>query len=153
FLIFETFGDLNEIRQAIGAAREVVGDELPVVALMTFSESGRTPLGELPDTVARGLCELDVDALGANCSVGPARLLPVVERLVALSGDRPVGVMPNAGWPERAGSRLVYPATPNYLADYTRRFIDAGATLIGGCCGVTPEHVRAMRAVIDRPTI
>ncbi len=147
-LILETFSDLNEIREAILAAKEVAPD-VPLVAQMTFTEDGRTPLGDSAETVARTLLELKADVIGANCSVGPARLLPVVNTMANLAGGAPVSVMPNAGWPQRAGPRIIYPATPDYFADFTRRFLFAGATLIGGCCGTTPKHIRVMRAALD----
>ncbi len=151
-LILETFSDLNEIREAILAAKEVAPG-VPVIAQMTFTEDGRTPLGDWPDAVARTLADLEVDVIGANCSVGPARLLPVVKVLVHHAAGTPISVMPNAGWPQRAGPRLIYPATPDYFADYARRFLDTGAALIGGCCGSTPQHIRAMRAALDEAIV
>ncbi len=151
-LILETFSDVGEITQAIKAAREVNPD-LPIIAHMTFTEDGYTPLGDTPDQVARTLIELGADVIGANCSVGPARLLPVIQTLsrhAQAAEHRPrVSIQPNAGWPQRMGSRLIYPATPEYFGEYTRRFLDAGATIIGGCCGTTPQHIRVMRSVLD----
>ncbi len=151
-LILETFSDLNEIREAILAAREIA-PHTPLVAQMTFAEDGRTPLGDSPDAVARALIDLRVDVIGANCSVGPARLLPVVQALARHAAGASVSVMPNAGWPQRAGPRIVYPATPDYFADYTHRFLAAGAALIGGCCGTTPQHIRVMRAALDEEMV
>ena len=151
-LILETFSDLNEIREAVLAAKDVAPDT-PLVAQMTFGEDGRTPLGDAPEAIARTLIELGVDVIGANCSVGPARLLPVINMLAHHAGATPVSVMPNAGWPQRVGPRIIYPATPDYFADYTRRFLFAGATLIGGCCGTTPAHIRAMRAALDEAIV
>jgi methionine synthase / methylenetetrahydrofolate reductase(NADPH) len=151
-LIFETFSDLNEIVQAIKAAREVNAN-LPLIAQMTYTEDGCTPLGDTPEQVARKLCELEVDVIGANCSVGPAKLLPVVQSLARHAAQvdcRPlVSIQPNAGWPQRLDSRLIYPATPEYFGDFARRFLQAGASIIGGCCGTTPDHIRAMRAALD----
>jgi len=151
-LIFETFSDLGEITQAIKAAKEVAPD-VPVIAQMTFTEDGCTPLGDAADLVAQTLIDLGVNVLGANCSVGPARLLPVIQTLArhAHASDRAplVSIQPNAGWPQRMGPRLVYPATPEYFGDYARRFLNAGATIVGGCCGTTPQHIRAMRTVLD----
>ncbi len=151
-LILETFSDLNEIVQAINAAREV-DDQLPLIAQMTFTEDGCTPLGDTPEQVARKLCDLQVDVIGANCSVGPAKLLPVVQALARHAAQvdcRPlVSIQPNAGWPQRMGARLIYPATPEYFGEFARRFLHAGASIIGGCCGTTPEHIRAMRAALD----
>jgi homocysteine S-methyltransferase len=137
-VILETFSDLNEIVQAIKAAREV-NASLPLIAQMTFTEDGCTPLGDTPEDVARKLCELEVDVIGANCSVGPAKLLPVVQALARHAAQvdcRPlVSIQPNAGWPQRLDARLIYPATPEYFGDFARRFLQAGASIIGGCCG------------------
>ncbi len=151
-LILETFSDLNEIVQAITAARAVNGN-LAIIAQMTFTEDGCTPLGDTPEEVARKLCDLEVDVIGANCSVGPAKLLPVVQALTRCARQvdcRPlVSIQPNAGWPQRMDARLIYPATPEYFGDFARRFLQAGAAIVGGCCGTTPDHIRAMRAVLD----
>jgi homocysteine S-methyltransferase len=150
-LILETFGDLDEIQQAIRAAQAVC--DLPIIAQMTFTLDGRTSLGHTPDVIARSLSEMGVAVIGANCSVGPARVLPVIEAMRAALGD-PSGppyfsAQPNAGWPESAGGRIMYPATPEYLGDYARRFVVAGAILVGGCCGTTPDHIRAMRLTLN----
>ena len=151
-LILETFSDLHEIREAILAAKEIA-PSLPLVAQMTFTEDSRTPLGDSPVEVARALLHLKADVIGANCSVGPARLLPVVDAMASAAGGTPVSVMPNAGWPQRVGPRILYPATPDYFFDFTHRFLLAGAALIGGCCGTTPGHVRVMRAALDEAFI
>jgi len=150
-LILETFGDLDEIQQAIRAAQAAC--DLPIIAQMTFTLDGRTSLGHTPDVIARSLSEMGVAVIGANCSVGPARVLPVIEAMRAALGD-PSGppyfsAQPNAGWPESAGGRIMYPATPEYLGDYARRFVVAGAILVGGCCGTTPDHIRAMRLTLN----
>ena len=150
-LALETFSDLGELREALHAARDAAPG-VPVCALVTFTEDGSTPLGEAADRVAATLVDLGADLIGANCSVGPARLLPVVATLVARAGDVPVAVKPNAGWPQRVGARLIYPATPDYFAEYAARFLEAGARLVGGCCGTTPAHVSAMRRALERHT-
>jgi len=169
-LILETFGDLAEIQEAIRAAQAAC--DLPIIAQMTFTLDGRTPTGHLPEAVALALAELGVAVIGANCSVGPARVLPVIQAMRAalenqdLTGFRPtegwhnlsglkpyLSAQPNAGWPESASGRIMYPATPAYFGDYARRFIMAGATLVGGCCGTTPEHVRAMRLALNALTL
>jgi methionine synthase I (cobalamin-dependent)/5,10-methylenetetrahydrofolate reductase len=150
-LILETFSDLEEMRLALKAARAAC--DLPVVAQMTFTQDRRTPVGYTPETCATALAELGADVIGVNCSVGPARVLPVVEAMAAaLAGRaRPVylSAQPNAGWPEAAGGRLLYPATPAYFGEYAQRFVQAGVSLVGGCCGTTPEHIRAMRLALD----
>ena len=158
-LFLETFGDLAEIQEAIRAAQSVC--DLPIVAQMTFTIDARTPLGHTPNVVALALSEMGVAVIGANCSVGPARVLPVIEAMRATLENRdpkglgdPSGLpylsaQPNAGWPESAAGRILYPATPEYFGDYARRFVVAGATLVGGCCGTTPNHIRAMRLTLN----
>lgn len=151
-LIFETFGDLKEIEVAIRTARELT--DLPAIAQMTFMNEGTTPVGYLPEQVARTLMNLPVEVVGANCSVGPARILPVIETMIAARderGERPLyfSAQPNAGFPEAKGGRIFYPATPEYFGDYAMKFAEAGVMVIGGCCGTTPNHVRAMRIGLD----
>ena len=151
-LILETFGDLVEIQEAIRAAKAVC--DLPIIAQMTFTIDARTPLGHTPEVVARTLAEMGVAVIGANCSVGPARILPVIEALraaldAAATSTIYLSAQPNAGWPESAAGRIMYPATPEYFGDYARRFAAAGATIVGGCCGTTPDHIRAMRLTLN----
>jgi homocysteine S-methyltransferase len=152
-LILETFSDLAEITLALKAARAAC--DLPIVAQMTFTQDRRTPLGFAPESCATVLAGLGADVIGVNCSVGPARLLPVVQAMHGAlgtggtGGGPPLAVQPNAGWPEAAGGRLLYPATPAYFGEYAQQFVQAGATLVGGCCGTTPEHIRAMRLALD----
>ncbi len=151
-LIIETISDLAEMVEAVSAARSVA--DLPVVAMMTFGEDGRTIAGNEVRQVISTLHELKVDVIGANCSVGPQRILPVVETMTALldamgAGGTAVAGMPNAGWPSHVGNRVIYPSSPEYLADFARQAAAAGVKLIGGCCGTTPEHIRAMRAALS----
>lgn len=150
-IMIETMGDLNEMDAAIEATREV--SDLPIVALMTFAEDGLTLSGSTPETVLRHLADRQVDVIGANCSVGPQRLLPAVRDLArAAQGlDNPpwIAALPNAGWPARVGARLIYHSSPEYFAQFTADAIDAGARIIGGCCGTTPLHTEAMRAAAD----
>jgi len=152
-LILETFGDLVEIQLAIRAAQATC--DLPIIAQMTFTIDARTPMGHTPEVVALALAEAGVAAIGANCSVGPARILPVIQAMrAALDAPDPSGLpylsaQPNAGWPESAAGRVMYPATPEYFGDYARRFVVAGATIVGGCCGTTPDHIRAMRLTLN----
>ncbi|MBN1121630.1 MAG: bifunctional homocysteine S-methyltransferase/methylenetetrahydrofolate reductase [Anaerolineae bacterium] len=151
-LIFETFHDLLEIETAILAAREIT--DLPVIAQVTFSRDDRTLLGNTPGQVAETLAGLGVNVIGVNCSNGPAQAMRVVKAMqVALPGDSPVAFssMPNAGWPEHVGGRVMYASGPDYFADYSAAFRDQGVSIIGGCCGTTPEHIAAMRAALDNP--
>lgn len=150
-LIFDTFSDLIELREAVSAAREV-SPEIPIVAQMTFTEDSHTPLGHTPATVAEQLAALPVDVVGINCSIGPAGVLRVLRKLrQALPDSIRLSAQPNAGWPERIGGRMMYPATPEYFGEYALAFVKAGACLVGGCCGTTPEHITQMRAALDDP--
>jgi homocysteine S-methyltransferase len=151
-LIFDTFSDLFELREAVLAAREVAAD-IPVVTHVTFTEDGRTPLGHTPQKVADILAELPVDVIGINCSIGPAGVLQVLRILRDyLPNDTRLSAQPNAGWPERVGERIMYPATPEYFGEYALAFVEAGARLVGGCCGTTPNHIAHMRASLDDPS-
>ncbi len=143
---FETFSDLVEIQAAIRAAREV-DRSVPILAMMTVDEEGRTPEGVPPEWLGRKLEETDADVIGVNCSVGPASMLSVVEAMAAVT-CRPLAAMPNAGIPRAVDGRMHYLTSPAYMARYVRRFVRAGARVVGGCCGVTPDHTRAMRSVL-----
>jgi methionine synthase I (cobalamin-dependent)/5,10-methylenetetrahydrofolate reductase len=140
--LLETFQDLNELRQAFLAIRSQ--SELPVLAQVTVEEGGRTAYGTDVETVARTLESWGVDAVGLNCSVGPAEILEAIERMAAAT-TLPLLAQPNAGLPRKVGDRKMYLASPEYMARYARRMVDAGVRFVGGCCGTTPEHIRRMR--------
>ncbi|MGH3669636.1 MAG: bifunctional homocysteine S-methyltransferase/methylenetetrahydrofolate reductase [Pseudonocardiaceae bacterium] len=140
-LILETFGDLESLVQAVEVANSE--SHLSVVAQLTFGDDGRTLRGEDPGTAAAVLSDLPVIALGANCTVGPAVLLGVVAEL-ARNTQLPVSVQPNAGVPQRLGGRVRYARNATYFAQTAHRFVTAGATFLGGCCGTTPAHLRAV---------
>ena len=142
-IILETQTDMAEALIAIDAVRSVTGD-LPLVVQMTYTEDGRTLYGSYPEDVVHAVLGKKVDLLGANCSVGPQKLLEIVERLKRRS-QLPISVMPNAGLPRFVHGRFVYLSSPEYLAEYAQRFSAAGARLVGGCCGTTPTHTRKMR--------
>jgi homocysteine S-methyltransferase len=148
--MMETFSDLDEIALAIGAVRSMA--DLPIVAQMAFTDEGVTFTGRTPGQVARALRELGVQALGANCSVGSSTLYEVLEHMVPEAGGLPLAIQPNAGLPSRVGERLMYLSSPAYMAEYAGRMIEAGARLVGGCCGTTPEHIAAMRRALERKT-
>ncbi|MBK6765997.1 MAG: bifunctional homocysteine S-methyltransferase/methylenetetrahydrofolate reductase [bacterium] len=137
--IVETISNLLEMREAIGAIRDLC--DLPIVATMTFTEDGKTLVGDKPSQVKRALIEYGADVVGANCSVGPQAMLDVMERMSG--GDVPLCAQPNAGNARVVGGRYIYLASPQYFADYALRFAEVGVALIGGCCGTTPEHIRA----------
>lgn len=142
-IILETQTDMAEALIAIDAVRSVTGD-VPLVVQMTYTEDGRTLYGSYPEDVVHAVLGKKVDLLGANCSVGPQKLLEIVERLKRRS-ELPISVMPNAGLPRFVHGRFVYLSSPEYLAEYAQRFTAAGARLVGGCCGTTPTHTRKMR--------
>lgn len=142
-IVIETISDLHEMERAIAAVRSVKAD-LPIIAQMTFSEEGKTLIGNKPTEIARRLSDLGVSAVGANCSVGPQGILDVIEKMAGASRV-PLVAQPNAGLPHLVGGRLLYLASPEYFEEYTRRLVESGVSLIGGCCGTTPEHVRAIR--------
>jgi homocysteine S-methyltransferase len=144
-IIVETMIDPNEARQALLAAREV--GSLPVVVQMTVQDDGSTPTGALPEDFTRKLDEWGADIIGLNCSVGPAAILEALEIMAAVT-DRKLSAQPNAGIPRTVQGRNIYLSSPEYLASYARRFIQTGARLVGGCCGTTPEHIRAIKAAV-----
>ncbi len=146
-VVFETFTDLVEIQAAVRAAREIC--ELPVVAMMTVDEEGRTPEGVPPEWMVQKLEATEAEVIGINCSVGPASMLPVLETLAA-SASLPLAAMPNAGIPRPVEGRMIYLTSPAYMGRYARRFRRLGARVIGGCCGVTPEHIQAMSEALGQ---
>lgn len=140
-IMLETFGDIESLAQA--AAVALAECDLPVVAQLTFGDDGRTLRGEEPREAAAALAGLHVSAIGANCTVGPAVLQEVVRELAA-GCTLPISVQPNAGVPRRLGRQLRYARDTEYFAEAARQFVASGATLVGGCCGTTPAHVRAV---------
>ena len=140
--IIETFGDLEEVAQAVKAAREV-DPTMPVVAQMTIGTDGRTPFGASPEDVAAWLDGLGADVIGLNCSVGPQGILEGIERMVHVT-RRKLSAQPNAGMPREVGGRHMYMASAEYMATYARHLVQAGARIVGGCCGTTPEHIHAI---------
>ncbi|HEX9728380.1 MAG TPA: bifunctional homocysteine S-methyltransferase/methylenetetrahydrofolate reductase [Gemmatimonadales bacterium] len=143
--ILETFSDLDELHAAFDAVR--ARTDLPVVAQVTITGDGRTSYGTEVETVARAVTEWGADVLGLNCSVGPAGMLDAIERM-AQATTLPLSAQPNAGMPRTVGDRQIYLASPDYMARYTRRLIDAGARFVGGCCGTTPDHIKRLRAEV-----
>ena len=145
-VILETFGFLEELHQAILAAREV-DSKMPVVALVTIDDEGTSLDGSSPETFGKLLQDWGADVIGCNCSVGPVTMLDALERVRAVT-DKPLCAMPNAGIPRSVEGRNIYLCSPEYMASYTRKFLAAGVTLVGGCCGTTPDHIRSMRSAL-----
>ena len=146
-IIIETMTDLFEIHEAIKAARELAPN-LPIITSMTFTRDDRTLLGDDPAKVARLLSEWGTDVIGINCSSGPEQVLRILRQMQLHNPQARFSVMPNAGWPEQVGGRIMYPAAPEYFGEYALAFWQAGANLIGGCCGTTPQHIAAMSQAI-----
>jgi homocysteine S-methyltransferase len=140
--ILETFSDMDEMHAAMRAVRAV--SDLPVVCQMTVGTDGLTYYGTDPETFTKQLTAWGADVIGVNCSVGPAGVLDAVEKMVKAT-DRPISGQPNAGLPKDVGDRKIYLASPEYMASYARRMIEAGARFVGGCCGSTPEHIKKIR--------
>jgi methionine synthase / methylenetetrahydrofolate reductase(NADPH) len=147
-LVLETFSSPLELLEAVRAARRVSAD-LPIVAEVSVAEDGNTLAGTTPAEVVAALSALRVDVLGVNCGVGPQAALDAIQQMRPLTST-PLSAMPNAGHPTTQGGRQIYVSTPDYFADYARRFAEAGVSIIGGCCGTTPEHIAAMRGVLPR---
>jgi homocysteine S-methyltransferase len=152
FFILETFTDMDELGEAVRAIRSF--SRLPIVAQLTFSEEGTAFDGTRPQDAFRLLSSENVhaslvQAIGANCTIGPQLLMPVLQEFAAVAGDIPLSAMPNAGFPKRVGDRIVYPrSSPEYFAAFAREAAALGVRILGGCCGTTPEHIRAMAAAV-----
>ncbi len=144
-LILETFTDVTELATAIRAVQAI--SDLPIIAQLTFAEDLLTLAGQDIATVVATLKPLDIAALGTNCTIGPQGVLDVVEAMKPLT-DLSLSAMPNAGFPKMVDGRYFYLTTPQYCADYTRLLLDAGVTIVGGCCGTTPQHIKLMHEAL-----
>jgi homocysteine S-methyltransferase len=144
-LILETFGNLNELREAVRAAHEASGGEVAIVAQVTIDDFGHLPGGTDTETFTREMDSWPVDVIGLNCSVGPKATLETIERMMQFS-SKPMSAMPNAGLPTRVEGRNMYLCSPEYMAQYARRLLWAGVRIIGGCCGTTPDHIKLIRS-------
>jgi methionine synthase I (cobalamin-dependent)/5,10-methylenetetrahydrofolate reductase len=145
-LVLETIVALNEAEQAILAAHEVA-PHLPVFALITVDEDANCLDGSSPEMAAARLTAWGADGIGVNCSTGPATVLTALEKLAAAT-SLPLAAMPNAGMPRAVDGRNIYLTSPEYMASFARKFLKAGAQFIGGCCGTTPNHIRAMKSAL-----
>ncbi len=144
--VLETIADLSEMGQAIKAVKEVAPD-LPVVAQMTVGRDGNSLYGTEPSVFARRMVEWGADVIGVNCSVGPAAMFDTLEKMATVT-DLPLAAQPNGGLPKNVDGRLIYLSSPDYFAKFAQRFIEAGARVVGGCCGTTPEHIRAIAGAV-----
>ncbi len=146
----ETMTDLTEATLAVRAARAVAPD-LPVMATMTFDKTRRgffTVMGVSIEQAVRGLTDAGADILGSNCGNGIQVMVEIAREFRART-DRPIAIQSNAGLPEQRGGVIVYPEEPEFMAAHARTLLDLGVTLIGGCCGTTPDHIRAIRKMVD----
>jgi methionine synthase / methylenetetrahydrofolate reductase(NADPH) len=147
--LLETFSDIEELLTAIDAIRGF--SNLPVIAQMTFSEEGTASGGTRPADAAIRLAAANVQVIGSNCTLGPQSLLPIIEELSRGAGAIPRSAMPNVGFPRRMGDRTVYPkSSPEYFAHFAQDAAVLGVRILGGCCGTTPEHIRAMADAVTK---
>jgi methionine synthase I (cobalamin-dependent)/5,10-methylenetetrahydrofolate reductase len=146
-IILETFTLAEELIQAIRAAREINPD-IPVIAQVTVNEEGNLVSGEPLEKFVELVSQYKPDVIGFNCSVGPKPMLDALEKLRSLT-DLPISVQPNAGYPVNIGGRNIYMTSPEYIAEYSKRFIQTGANIVGGCCGTNPFHIKAIRRAVQ----
>ncbi|MDQ1451455.1 MAG: methionine synthase / methylenetetrahydrofolate reductase [Acidobacteriaceae bacterium] len=145
-LIVETMPAINEAEQAIYAAKQVAPD-VPLLAMVTVDEDANCLDGTPAEVAAARLAAAGADAIGCNCSTGPATVLTAIERMRGAT-ELPLVAMPNAGMPRNVDGRNIYLCSPEYMASFARKFVRAGVQFIGGCCGTTPNHIRAMKSAI-----
>ena len=147
--LLETFTSVREAIVAVKTAR-AVAPELPVVAEISFDAADKTAEGLSARDAGQALIDAGADFAGANCGLGPPAVLRLIKEMAAVPGIRLVA-QPSAGRPTLVQRRVVYQATAEYMADYARRFVEAGAVIVGGCCGTSPRHIGAMRRALDAP--
>jgi homocysteine S-methyltransferase len=145
-IVLETFALVSELQQAIAAVRDI-DPNVPIVAQVTINDEGNLLSGASLESFVKGVAATGVDAVGLNCSVGPRAMLDALETLKTLTA-LPISVQPNAGLPQNIGGRNIYMTSPEYMAEYAKRFIQTGASIVGGCCGTNPEHIRAIRRAV-----
>ena len=145
YLLFETCIDIQEMRAGLLAAKDATS--LPIICQLSYSEDGRTVTGTDPQTAAITLEALGADIIGVNCSLGPQELVPIVKTL-AENCSVPISVLPNAGMPRLENGRTIFPMGPEEFASWGAKLVAAGATYLGGCCGTTPAHIKALAAAV-----
>ncbi len=146
-IILETFILAKELVQALRAVREL-DDNIPVIGQVTINEDGNLLSGAPLERFIDKLKDYKIDAVGLNCSVGPKPMLDALEKLKTLT-TLPISIQPNAGYPQNIGGRNIYMTSPEYMAEYAKRFIQTGASIVGGCCGTNPSHIRAIRKAVQ----
>ncbi len=146
-IILESFALVKELIQAVRAVREISAD-IPIVAQVTINDSGVLLSGAPLSRFIEKIQDYKIDAIGLNCSVGPKLMLDALEVLKDLT-DLPISIQPNAGLPQNIGGRNIYLTSPEYIAEYAKRFIQTGANIVGGCCGTNPSHIKAIRRAIS----
>ncbi len=146
FILLETFSHLPTLKKAIEGVRKASAD-IPILAQMTISEEGNTFYGITPEQVVRELSQAPIQAVGFNCSVGPAGMLDAVQAARPAT-NLPLSAQPNAGLPQKVEGRTLYLATPEYMAEYAKRMILVGVNIVGSCCGSMPAHTRAIRSAV-----
>ncbi|MDI6807842.1 MAG: homocysteine S-methyltransferase family protein [Candidatus Eisenbacteria bacterium] len=145
-IIIETMYDLRELKAALLALKDTAPG-IPRICQMSFNEDGRTSLGTDSLSCATVVEGMDADVIGANCSVGPASLVRVLHEMAEITGNF-LSVQPNAGFPTKKAGKIFYPATPEYVASFVKNFVDEGVSIIGGCCGTNPSHIREIAAKV-----
>jgi methionine synthase / methylenetetrahydrofolate reductase(NADPH) len=143
--ILETFSDLNEMQAAIYGVKDI--SDKPIVAQMTIEEDGNSLEGTPPETFVKRIEEWGADVIGLNCSVGPQTMLDIIERIARVTSKK-LSVQPNAGKPKNIEGRNIYLCSPEYMASYAKKFVRYGVRLVGGCCGTTPQHIKAIRGAV-----
>jgi homocysteine S-methyltransferase len=145
-IIFETFSLVAELIQAVRALKELSPD-FPFIAQVTMNDDGNLLSGASLESFVAAILPYSPDAIGMNCSVGPKTMLDALEHLRTLT-TLPISVQPNAGLPQNVGGRNIYMTSPEYIAEYAKRFVQTGASIAGGCCGTNPEHIKAIRRAV-----
>jgi 5-methyltetrahydrofolate--homocysteine methyltransferase len=150
-ILIETMSDLNEAKAALQAVRKVTS--LPVLITMSFDTHGRTMMGVKPETAARELWSLNIDVIGANCGRTLSETLEAILEMRQAVPEATLMAKPNAGLPHRDAEDTVFDITPDIMADYAVKFVEGGVKIFGGCCGSTPEHIKAVAAVLKNRSL
>ena len=146
-ILIETMSDLTEAKAALKGVRQVT--DLPVIISFSFDTRGRTMMGVKPEQAAEEIWSLGVSAIGANCGRTLSETLKAIHDMRMAVPEAVFFAKPNAGLPHTDGSDLVYDVTPKIMAEYAKKFFDAGVKIFGGCCGSTPKHIKAIKSTIQ----